>query len=73
MSAAEALEDLTPVEWAAWVRAQAAPCCPDWPHITGPHTAAMLADGWVPIPAGWHVPLWVHPDHPHRAIPGRRP
>jgi hypothetical protein len=70
MSAAEALEHLTPDEWAGWVRGIAR-CCPDWPHTDHPDERRAVAAGWVPVSAGWHVALWVHPDRPHVAIPGR--
>jgi hypothetical protein len=71
MTAAEAFDDLGAHEWAAWVRAQARPCCPDWPHTSDPAELDAITRGWVPVSAGWHVALWVHPDHPGIARPGR--
>ena len=71
MTAAEAFQDLTPTEWAGWVRTAAVPCCAGWPHVDHPAEQPLVAAGWVPIAAGWHVRLWVHPDRPQVALPGR--
>lgn len=70
MTTAIALEELTPAEWAAWVRSIAR-CCTDWPHVDHPDELRAVDEGWVPYSAGWHVALWVHPDHPHIARAGK--